>query len=489
MILPGLPTLAVLVALVVQDQTQLRATAHDNALRQTTLVPGDWLEVRGEQQGYLQVYDHRRERPGYVRPSAVRSYAIDEATAPKLGTLVEYLRDAPGEESLGIGYVALYLRAAPAKSVGPEVFDALGTMAERLARRASARVAKAGDGSLAAQLEVAESYGVHFVSFEREGATRVCYDGEAFRQVLALGGTIAERARAALGLTDPSCVDPALLPSAALATLKERAGVLDGLDMAKLAPDVPPYEVARLRVRRSMVRAELAYFAARGGDLPLAKQASDAAKHELLLTDRSALADEDRFAYEEAALHAATVRWASDPTAPAGASHDLDVELAAGDPGQTCVRVKPHAKSPVAPFEHCTYGVVWPSSIRVAPHGAAVAVVVQPLSGWSELLVLRPKGTGWSADTLTPATIDPELGYVELAGFSPDAAHLLVVRESRASGPLGSPHTLAPWMQRTFQLVTTDGLRIEKEAPNLASFPTFRRWQTPDWRSGTLALR
>jgi len=90
---------------------------------------------------------------------------------------------------------------------------------------------------------------------------------------------------------------------------------------------------------------------------------------------------------------------------------------------------------------------------------------------------------------MAPATIDPELGYVELAGFSPDGARALVVRESRASGPLGSPHTLAPWMQRTFQVVTTDGLRIEKEAPNLAGFPTIRRWQTPEWRSGTLALR
>ncbi|MGO8994517.1 MAG: hypothetical protein ACLQVI_14455 [Polyangiaceae bacterium] len=485
-----LPALAVTVALVVQDQAPLRAAAHDNAPRQTALTAGDWLEVRGEQRGFLQVYDHRRERPGYVRPSTVRSYVVDETAAPRLGTLVEYLRDAPGEESLGIGYVALFLRAAPAQQVGAEVFDALGTMAERLGRRASARVAKAGDGSLAAQLEVAESYGVHFVSFEQEGRTRVCYDGEAFRHVLALGGTGPARIHAALGVTDPGCVDPALGQTAALELAKWRAGVLDGVDPAKLGPDVTDDERARLRLRRSTVQAELAYLAARNGDLPLAKQASETAKHELQLTDRSTLADEDRLTYEEAALRTATVRWADEPPTPP-ASAGLDVELAAGGPGQTCVRVKKHGAAPTAAsvVEHCTYGVVWPSSVRMAPHDSAVALIVQPLSGWSELLVLHPVQGTWTADTIAPATIDPDIGYVELAGFSPDGAHLLLVRESRASGPLGAPHTLAPWMQRTFQLVAMSDLRVEKEASSLANFATFRRWETADWKRGTLALR
>jgi hypothetical protein len=484
-----LPALAVTVALVVQDQTPLRAAAHDNAPRQTALTAGDWLEVRGERQGYLQVYDHRRERPGYVRPSAVRSYTVDETAPPRLGPLVEYLKDAPGEESLGIGYVALYLRAASVQEVGAEVFDALGTMAERLGRRASARVARAGDGSLAAQIEVAERYGVHFVSFEEEGRTRFCYDGEAFRQVLALGGASPARVRAALGLTDPSCVDPALGQSASFELLKWRASVLDGVDLATLGPEVPDDERARLRLRRSTVQASLAYFAARGGDLPLAKKASEAAKRELALTDRSALADEDRLAYEEAALHAAAVRWAEEPAASPGASAGLDVEVAAGAPGQTCVRVKRRAQAQSAPFEYCTYGVVWPSSIRVAPNDAAVAMTVQPLPGWSELLVLHPTRTGFTADTMPPAMIDPDLGYVELAGFSPDGAHLLVVRESRASGPLGAPHSLAPWVQRTFQLIATGDLRVEKESSNLANFATFRRWEAADWKRGTLALR
>ncbi len=433
--LATLAKLATLVALVVQDQAPLRASAHDNAPRQTNLTAGDWLEVRGERQGYLEVYDHRRERPGYVRPAAVRSYAVDEATAPKLGTLVEYLRDAPGQESLGIGYVALYLRAAPLPPPEPKCSDGArhDGRGERLGRRASARAVttgtsaagRAGDGSLAAQLEVAESYGVHFVSFEREGETHICYDGEAFRHVLALGGTGPERARAALGLTEPSCVDPALGPTAALASAKWRADVLDTVD-AKPGPDghlsLPAFEQARLRLRRSIVASELSYFAARTGDLPLAKQAGEEAKRELQLADRATLADDDRLVYEDAALRAATVRWATEPLPAPASSLGLEIEVAAGAPGQTCVRVKKRAAPNAAPFEHCTYGVVWPSSIRVAPHESAVAMVVQPLPGWSELLLLHPSAGGasadWVADTMTPARpIDPELGYVEPRGL------------------------------------------------------------------------
>jgi hypothetical protein len=483
---PVIAALAMTVALVVQDQAPLRASAHDSAPRQAALTQGDWLEVRGERQGYLQVYDHRRERPGYVRPSVVRRYAVDEATAPKLGTLVEYLEDMPGAESLGIGYAALFLRAAPPSAIGPEIFDAIGTMADRLARRASARTAKAGD-AVAAQIETAESYGVHFTSFDKQGQTRVCYDGEAWKRVLSLGGTGNARARAALGLSDPACLDPALGPTEALAVTKAQAAAVDAVDPSKLAADVAASEVARLRVRRATVHAELAYFAARTGDATLAKDGADASKRELMLVDRAQLADDDRLAYDEAAMRVATVRWASEP-APAAAP-GLEVVLAPGEPGQTCVRVKRAGSA--QPFEHCTYAVVWPSSVRIAPHQSAVALVTQPLVGWSELLVLRPsQATGsWSAETLTPAAIDPDLGYVELAGFAPDGAHLLVARESRASGPLGAPNTLAPWAQRAFQLVATADLHVEKEASSLANFVSFRRWESAEWKGSTVALR
>jgi hypothetical protein len=140
-------------------------------------------------------------------------------------------------------------------------------------------------------------------------------------------------------------------------------------------------------------------------------------------------------------------------------------------------------------FEHCTYALVWPSSIRIAPHDAAVAMVVQPMAGWSELLVIHPTQEGWTADSVTPAAVDPELGYVEPAGFSPDGTRLLAVREARASGPPGAPHSQAPWIEKRFQVFAVDGLRVEKQSASLAGFPTFRRWQSADWARATLALR
>ena len=195
--------------------------------------------------------------------------------------------------------------------------------------------------------------------------------------------------------------------------------------------------------------------------------------------------------YDEAALRASSVRWATEDAPAAPASSALAIELAKGEPGQTCVRVRARGAEG-APFEHCTYGLVWPSSIRVAPHDAAVTMVVQPLDGWNELLVLHPAAAGsasWVADTMPPATFDPDVGYVELLGFSPDGTHLLVARELRASGPLGSPHTLAPWFTRTFQVVGANGLRVETEASRLGGLPSAKRWDTAESRRGSLALR
>src|SRR5438270_1053794 len=128
--------MVMLAALVTQDATPLRAAAKETAARQTLLYGGDWLELRGERQGWLSVYDHRHERPGYVRPSQVRTYVVDETSARDLAAIIDFVRDQPGLESLGIGYAALFLRAAPASAVGAELFDALGGLAERLGRRA-----------------------------------------------------------------------------------------------------------------------------------------------------------------------------------------------------------------------------------------------------------------------------------------------------------------------------------------------------------------
>ncbi len=478
-------TLVLVAAIVTQDATPLRAAAKETAARQTLLYAGDWVELRAEQKGWLQVYDHRHERPGYLRPWQVRAYADDASSARELAAVIDFLRDQPGQESLGIGLVALFLRAAPASAVGAELFDALGGMAERLGRRASSRWARPNDAALAGELEVAESYGVHMKSFERDGRARVCYDGEAYRRVLALPASAAAKARAALGLSDGACVDPALPAAEREALVAWQAQVLAQVDAAAL-PATAAWLADRLRVRRAAVQAELAWVRARGGDGKGAAAAAQAAARELMLVDKAALADEDAVGYDEAAVHVGAVRWAAEPAAAtraAGGSSGLAVEIAAGRPGETCVHVRAGRE---AVAEHCTWGVVWPASVRVAPRGDAVVLAQSPLPGWTELVLLR---RGHEAVTLAPAAVDPEVGYAEAAGWSPDGTHLLVVREARMTGPLGAPGTWAPWVQRSFQIVRVDGGTVEKQAAKLDNFVSFRRWAAADWRRGTVALR
>ena len=198
--------------IVVIDQSALRAAPRESAQQQVVLWQGDSLEVRGRKMDYLQVYDHRRERAGYVRASQVRPLSLQPQDATDLLAVVRFLRDTPGAEALGIGYTAAYLRAAPGQDIGSEAFDALGTMAERLARRASSNRSKANDAVIAAHLEVVAGYGVAVRSLERDGRVQVCYDGDAFRRVLALPASAEQKARAALALTRQDCIDPELTP-------------------------------------------------------------------------------------------------------------------------------------------------------------------------------------------------------------------------------------------------------------------------------------
>ncbi len=477
-------TLALVVALVTQDATPLRSDARETAARQTQLFAGDWLEVRGERQGWLQVYDHRHERPGYVRPAQVRSYAVAESSARDLAAVIDFVRDTPGQEALGIGYAALFLRAAPANAVGGELFDALGVMAERLGRRASSRWARPNDATLAAQLDVAGSYGVKFASFAEGGRTRVCYDGEAFRRVLALPSPPAARARAALGLTDPACVDPALQANTRESLVAWQADVLDKADPA--APALAAWLVDKLRIRRASVQAELAYARARKSDDKGAATAAAAAAHELALVDKVELADDDALAFDEAAVRVGSVRAAAEARPAATAMKALAVNFVAGKPGETCVQV---AQAGRVLFAHCTYAVVWPASLKLSPRGDGLTIAQSPLPGWTELVLIRRGGSGWSARPLAPAAVDPELGYVEAAGWSPDGTRLLVAREARMTGPLGQPNTLAPWISRSFQILRADDLVVEKQAAHLDNFVSFRRWATPDWHRTTVALR
>ena len=216
-----------LVAIVAEDPAVLRNAPRDDAPAQASLWRGDWLEVRGETAGFLKVYDHRHERPGYIRPSIVRLHRLDEASAPELASVVRFLRDAGGSESLGIGYAALFLRAAPAGADATEIFAAIGTMADRLARRASGRKTTLRDAALAGHLEVAAELrrcaSSRSTAIRRTGAARLCYDGEAWARVLATpGAPPVEKARAALFLASTRC-QPVILPPAKQRAFNDRA--------------------------------------------------------------------------------------------------------------------------------------------------------------------------------------------------------------------------------------------------------------------------
>jgi hypothetical protein len=178
------------------------------------------------------------------------------------------------------------------------------------------------------------------------------------------------------------------------------------------------------------------------------------------------------------------VRAAAEAPRPSGKA--LAVAFVAGKPGETCVQV---AQAGRVLFAHCTYAVVWPASLKLSPRGDALTVAQSPLPGWTELVLIRRNAAGWSARPLAPAAVDPELGYVEAAGWSPDGSRLLVAREARMTGPLGQPGTLAPWIARSFQILRAEDLVVEKQAAHLDNFVSFRRWAAPDWQRTTVALR
>jgi len=478
--------LALAAAIVVGDGVALRAGPGRDSAQQAMLWRGDWLEVRGERRGWLKVYDHRHERPGWIALDNVRIQGLDEGNAAELRAIVGFLRDTPGAESLGIAYAALYLRVAPAPAIGSDVLTALGTMAERLARRASGPADRKQDRAVAAHLEVAESWGVHFVSVERDDRARLCYDGEAFRYVLALGtravgapAAADDTARAVLALSEPDCAPPGLGLAAQQASDEARLALVEKVD--------PTAGTAwlgnRLRLRRAQIASGLAWTRARRGDREGAARAAEAALASLLRVDRAELADDDGPVAAEAAVRVAASRWAAEraPAAPAAGAPML--VTSPGRAGETCVAIAvagARAPAPAPSPVRCSYGEVWAASFRAAPGGAAAAVAVQPLPGWLELWLLRRGSDGsWSVDVLPPATASPELGYVELAGWSPDGARLLLVRQARVDGIL----------QRSFEVVAVASLAVEHQSRRWADLARYRRWAYADWVKGALALR
>jgi hypothetical protein len=80
---------------------------------------------------------------------------------------------------------------------------------------------------------------------------------------------------------------------------------------------------------------------------------------------------------------------------------------------------------------------------------------------------------------LPPASSDPDIGYSEWAGWTPNGKRMLVAREARANGR---------WLRRS-EIVRLDTLTTERFASDPSFLSLFYRWQSPAWKAETVSLR
>lgn len=477
MILAALATLAI----VVQDHTPLRAAPRSSATELTELWQGDPLEIRGEHADYLQVYNTRHERAGYLKSESVRPISLTETDALALLTVLRFLRETPGSEALGISYGAAYLKAVPPQALTAEPFDAIASMAERLVDRASANPSNptataSPHPETEQQLEVIQQFGIHMHTFERNNRMQVCYDGDLFHRVLTMpSATPEQRAQAALALTRPDCIDPDLGPLPRASLDEERSNLLDTLDERELTP----LTQSRLHARRASIWASLTYEHARRGTST--SEPAQRALAELLAVHPNDLGDDRRPEYLDAVLRVAAIRWAA-TTPPSTPSGTLVLRSTPGEPGQTCLTLEetqPHPDPTKPLVQRCTYGIVWSASAQPLAHAPALVLAVQPLDSWLELWVFHKKANTWTLDVLSPGTNDPDEGYIEFAGLTPNTHHLLIARELKDRGHY----------RRYFEELRLDDLALIHQATTPELLPTFGRWQDISWRRDTLSLR
>ena len=507
-------------ALVVQDNVAMRAAAKDSSPAQAQLWRGEALEIRGERPDHFQVYDYRRERGGFVRKTALLPLNGPAAQPDALLAALRVVRQQPGSESLGLGLAAAYVQSASATQMngadGAEALDAMGTLAERLADRASraqsrpdgATVAPtAAETQVAAQLDVAARYGLRFRTLEREaGAMQLCYEGDAFRRVLAMPASTSEqKARAALALTRVDCLDPVATPPQREQMDQWRADVLDKVDLRD--PALATHWRNRVLMRQAGVWSSLAFIRARRAmvatstvsnvstgstsatalvpgqlQVDVSSAASRRALEAFARVVPAELSDDDQPSYNDAAMRGNAMRWAA---LPAGAPEQIlgavKLNVAAGQPGETCLTLTMNGAREGNPplLRHCAWGLVMTASARINREGNAISIASVPADGWRELWLLRRTSQGWKVSVLPPVAAQPGLGYAEFAGWVPGGKELLVARESRAEGRY----------KRSYELVDLDSLETRRQAGDVTMLGAFQRWQAADWKGTSLSAR
>ena len=457
---------------LVSQDSPLRGSPRDSGSLQAQMGRGEALEIRAERGDHWQVWDYRRERGGWLRKSQVLLMPrVDSASAELLAQL-RLARQQFGTEGLGLGLAAAYVQAAtPAEMAGPggaEAMDAMGMFAERMADRASLRDAKLGEGQLAAQMDVAARYGLKFEQIEaEEGRVQVCYDGEAFRRLLATAATPEQRVRAVLALTRPDCLNPRATVREQEARDQWRQQVLAQMDAATLAP----HWKNRLLMRRASVAASLAFAQARRG----AGGEGMAALHEFAGIAPTELTEDDQAAYNDAAMRVNAARWLG----TAAAARDfgaVKLTLQPGVDGERCVELTEAGKLAA---RRCSYGQVALASASLNREGRALALAVQPLDGWRELWLFIKDRDGWRIEVMPPAPAQPGLGVAEFAGWVPGGTQMLVAREFRAEGKY----------RRSFEVVSLATLATERQSPEPALLGAFQRWSDPGWRAASPVRR
>lgn len=422
---PSLPS-----ALVLQDQAPLRAAAKDGAPLLTPLWRGEAVEVRGRKGDWLQVWDHARERGGFVRADKLFALPEGEAALAELMAQLRLVRQQPGSESLGLGLAAALVDRADVdwlgSEQGAELLDAMVELQQRLAARVNAAGPNEQTRS-AAHAEVATRFGHPLRALaQADGGQHLCMNEEPARWLRAHPkASAAQQARAAIALTEPSCVPADLPASQQLARFEAHTAWLEGIEIKDLTPTLRN----RLLLRRAGAWSSLAY-AQRGNPLDVQSSAQIALQAWTQLIPAE-LTDDDSAALREAAIRLAPMRFAAQaPRLPMRIGH-FELRSEAGTAGERCLLVfdlRKNAKHEVQ-SPRCTHGLIHWASARVSPDGKSLALAVQPLDGWTELWRLDLDG---GVQVLPPMAAAPGLGIAEFAGFV--GPQMLVAREAMAEG-------------------------------------------------------